>query len=418
MSSVMRGVWPLLLAIALLMVGNGLQGSLLGLRASYEGFDVGATGIVMSSYYGGFLLSSFVTIRLIQQVGHIRVFAAFASLASTTVLMHALLPMPWVWLFLRFITGFALAGLYVVAESWLNQASNNETRGKILSAYMVIIYGCMALGQIILTFSDPTSFTPFIIVSILVSLALVPVSLNRTAGPTIDWPKKVSIKQLFHSSPLGFMASLATGVAQGAFLSLGAVYAARIGLTTAEIGVLMSVALIAVVPVQIPLGWISDRVDRRWVIASIGVIVGITAFVAAFVGHGDFPILLLLFAIYGGFSAPLYSLAIAHTNDFLEHDEMLGASSKLVFLNGVGSIIGPAFISLAMSFGGDVAFFVFPGFVHILLAVYALWRMTRRKSVSEDNRGDYVHVAVRATPVATISAVEDTEDYVKETDRT
>ncbi len=410
MKAIMRNVWPLFLAVALLMVGNGLQGSLLGLRASIEGFDIGVTGIVMSSYYGGFLVSSYVTIGLIRQVGHIRVFAAFASLASTTVLLHALFPYPWIWLFLRFVTGFAIAGLYVVAESWLNQASTNQTRGRILSLYMIIMYGCMALGQIILIFSDPAGLTPFIVISILVSLALVPVSLNPTQGPEIELPKTVSLKQLFKCSQLGFIACLATGVAQGAFLSLGAVYASRIGFSTVEIGLLMSAALITVVPIQLPLGWISDRIDRRWVIAFVGVIVGVTGLVAASTGHGGFPVMLALFAVYGGFSAPLYSLAIAHTNDFLEADEILGASSKLVFVNGLGSVLGPAIISLAMFFGGDMAFFVFPGIVHLLLAIFALWRMTQRQGVSEEDRGEYIHVAVRATSVAAVSALENAEE--------
>jgi len=416
MLTTMRNVWPLFLAVALLMAGNGLQGSLLGLRAKIEGFDIGQTGIVMSSYYGGFLLSSIVTIRLIRQVGHIRVFAAFASLASTTVLLHAVLPLPSVWLFLRFVTGFSLAGLYVVAESWLNHASTNTTRGSVLSIYMVIIYGCMAAGQLILIISDPASIMPFIVVSILVSIALVPVSLHKTHAPEIEMPKTVPLAKLYAISPLGFTTCLAAGMAQGAFLSLGAVYASDVGMSTVQIGILMSVALIAVVPVQLPLGWLSDRFDRRWVITGVSALVAFTAAVAAGIGGSSFSTMLVLFALYGGFSSPLYSLALAHTNDYLEADEMLGASSKLVFVNGMGSVAGPLVVSLMMMLGGNIAFFGIAALIHLVLASFAIWRMTRREAVSEEDRGEYVHVAIRATSVATVSAVEEAEESAQTED--
>lgn len=412
MIEVLKGVWPLFVAIGFLMTGNGLQGTLLGLRANLEGFDAATIGLVMSAYYCGFLSSSFLTPVLIGRVGHIRVFAAFASIASTTVLLHAVFPYALMWLGLRFVTGFALAGLYVVAESWLNHASTTETRGRTFSIYMIVMYACMALGQGILVFSQPESFLPFIIVSILVSMALVPVSLNDSPAPKIEKPKAISLLEIYRASPLGTFGCFAVGVAQSAFLGMGAVYAARVGLTTIQIGIVMAVGLLGVVPVQFPIGWISDRLDRRLVITCVAFLVGAIAVVATFAGQNNFVLMIIIFGLYGAFSAPLYSLAIAHTNDYLDYDQMLGGSSKLVFVNGVGAVAGPILVGLLMTNLGAYAFFAYAAFIHIALGGFALWRMTRRATVAAEDRADFVHVAVRATPVATATAIEESDEAI------
>jgi MFS family permease len=410
MITILKGVWPLFLAIGFLMTGNGLQGTLLGLRATFEGFDEATIGLIMSSYSSGFLLSSVLTPKLIGNVGHIRVFAAFASVASTTVLLHAVFPVAWFWMLLRFCTGVAIAGLYVVAESWLNDASTNETRGKTISFYMVVTYACMALGQSILLFVRPESFLPFIIISIFVSMALVPISLSDSPTPRILVPRAISLAKLYNNSPLGFVTCLAAGMSQGALFGMGAVFCAKIGLSVVQTGMVMAAALISVVPFQFLVGWISDRFDRRWVIIGSALLVAVLTTYATVVGDTGFLQIIVIFGMFGAFSLPIYSLAIAHTNDFLETDEMLGASSKLVFVSGCGMVIGPILVGILMTYISVNSFFAYPAFIHIALAVFAIWRMSVRSTVSVEERGDFVHVAVRATQVAAVTAIEEAED--------
>lgn len=404
MLDLVRGVWTLFFALALIMVGNGLQGSLLGVRAMVEGFSTAQTGLVMSAYYGGFLIASVIMPRLIADVGHIRVFAAFASIASTSVLVHALYPTPLVWLFMRFLTGFALAGLYVVSESWLNSAASNRNRGRLLSVYMATTYACLAAGQYLLAFTDPASFAPFIAVSILVSLALVPISLTRSAAPQIATHEWVSLRELAAISPLGFAACLLVGVSQGALLGMGAVYGKMAGLDTGEIAVLMSLPYLLVVLVLFPLGMISDRFDRRAVLVGLNALVGLCAVAAALVGAADLWRLVALFTVYGGLSATVYSVAVAHANDSLAQEKMLAASAQLVFVFGIGSVAGPLAAGWAMGTFGPAAFFVLGAGVHLLVAAFALHRMRVRPPVPPEERTGFVGVPLRATPVAPAAA--------------
>lgn len=408
MIDVIRGVWTLFFALALIMIGNGLQGSLLGVRATLEGFTTTQTGLVMSSYYSGFLLSSFVMPRLIGDVGHIRVFAGFASIASTTVLMHALFPSPLMWLFMRFLTGFALAGLYVVSESWLNASATNANRGRLLALYMATTYACLAGGQLLLAVVEPASYEPFILISVLVSMALVPISLTRAPAPQIDTVEPFGTLELYRVSPLGFVACLLVGVSQGALLGMGSVYGKTIGLSNPEIAVLMCLPFILVVTVLFPLGFVSDRFDRRWAIFWLNMVVGVLALAAALPGPDTLWLLAALFTAYGGLSAPVYSLAVAHTNDNLPREKMLGASARLVFVFGMGSVIGPIAAGWAMSAFGAGAFFVLGAAAHLLIAGYALFRMTRRGPVPVEERSEFVALGVRATPVGAAAAVEGT----------
>lgn len=406
MIDVIRGVWTLFFALALIMIGNGLQGSLLGLRATLEGFTTTETGLVMSSYYAGFLLSSFVMPRLIQDVGHIRVFAGFASIASTTVLMHALFPSPLMWLFMRFLTGFALAGLYVVSESWLNASATNANRGRLLSLYMATTYACLAGGQLLLAVVEPANYEPFILVSVLVSMALVPISLTRAPAPQIDTVEPFGTRELYRVSPLGFVACLLVGLSQGALLGMGSVYGKIIGLSNPQIAVLMCLPFIVVVCVLFPLGIVSDRFDRRWTIFWLNLVVGVLALAAAVPGPETAWLLIALFAAYGGLSAPVYSLAVAHTNDNLAREKMLSASARLVFVFGIGSVAGPIAAGWAMSTFGSGAFFMLGALAHLGIAAYAIVRMTKREAVPVEERTEFAALGVRPTPVGAAAAVE------------
>ena len=264
--------WALFLGMGFIMLGNGLQGSLLGLRASIEGFSISVTGLVMSGYYIGMIAGSIIVPRIVSQVGHVRTFGALASLASTAILVHLVFLDPVVWWAMRITTGFAFAGIYIVAESWLNDVAENETRGQLLSFYMLIFWGSMASGQFLLNIAPPESFILFILVSALVSVAVIPILVSANKSPAFGISESVSIRQLFNISPLGVFGILASGVNTGALFGIGAVYAISAGLATREVAIFMSAMILGGTLLQYPLGYLSDRLGRRKIIIFTGLI--------------------------------------------------------------------------------------------------------------------------------------------------
>ncbi|MDC9701616.1 MAG: MFS transporter, partial [Alphaproteobacteria bacterium] len=316
-------IWPLFFALSLLMIGNGLQGSLLGLRAGVEGFTTTVIGLLMSFYYAGFVASSFLTPRLVKEAGHIRVFAAFASVVSSIVLLHAVFVDTLLWIILRFIGGFAIAGLYVVVESWLNDIASNKTRGRLFGMYIINTHMCLGLGQLSLTIVDPSDVNSFIFVAILVSLSVVPISLGKGSQPMVEQVESMSIISLYQKAPLGLIACLFVGMAQSAFMSMGAVYGTAIGLSTSQIGFLFSLPLLSVVIAQLPIGILSDYFDRRLMLALLSFVVAFCGGIAAMINPTEFVLLMALFTVYGSLSVPLYSLAVAHANDVLPSSQML-----------------------------------------------------------------------------------------------
>ncbi len=403
-------IWALFTGVALLMLGNGLQGTLLGLRAIMEGFGTAVTGFVMSGYFVGLLVGSLITPVLIGRVGHIRVFSAFASISSTVFLLFAVFVNPYAWFFMRVLTGACLAGLYVVAESWVNHAATNEMRGKFLSVYMIISFSFFGLGQFLLNLADPGGFVLFIIVSALVSMALVPVALTRTHAPEIPQVRPVGVKELYNSSPLAVFACFINGVGQGAFFGMGAVYGNLNGLSLGQISLLMGLPLLGVVFAQFPIGTLSDRYDRRMVMMILTFITSAVALVCMFAAAHSFFALAVAFTVFGALSLPLYSLAIAHANDQLEYDQMLGASAKLVLLFGIGSSFGPITAGAFMRQFGPDGYLALMAVVYGVLGLFALYRMTQRAAVPSEEQGDFVLVAPRTTLVAASAIAEEREE--------
>lgn len=403
-------VWALFIGIALLMLGNGLQGTLLGIRAGQEGFGTAITGVVMSAYFVGLLVGSLITPHLISRVGHIRVFAAFASITSTAILLFAVFVDPYTWFVLRLLTGTCFAGLYVVSESWLNDAATNETRGKILSVYMIINFAFIGLGQLLLNIADPQEFILFIVVSALVSIALVPISLADTKAPEIVTPRSVGVAEIYKYSPLAVVACFINGVGQGAFFGMGAVYADLLDLSLTKVSILLSLPFIGVVFAQYPVGQLSDIFDRRKVLMALAFVTSVSAVVCLFAAGMSFPALATAFTVFGALSLPLYSLAIAHANDHLDHDQMLGASAKLVLLFGIGSSLGPVIVGAVMRQVGPDGYFIFMATTYALLGCFALYRMTQRPPVPAEEQGDFMLVAPRATPIAAAAIVEEWEE--------
>ncbi len=392
--------WALLLGMALIMLGNGLQGTLLGVRATLEGFATTVTGFVMTGYFAGFLVGSVLAPRIVARVGHIRVFAALASLASASALIHAVFVDPWSWGAMRLVTGFSFAGLYVVAESWLNDRATNETRGQILSVYMVVAYGGMTVGQLLLNVADPGGFTLFVLISVLVSLALVPIALTASPAPAFDAPMRVGLAQLYRISPLGVLGGFGTGIANGMMFGMGAVYARAAGLSVGEVSLFMGLILLGGMLLQWPVGQASDRFDRRKVIIAVTATgAGLSLLLAlapAISTQGKLGLVFLL----GGMVLPMYSLCGAHMNDHLEPSQMVAANSGYVLVNGLGASLGPVTVSLAMAAAGPGGFFVALSAVLGAIVLFAVWRMTQRPAVPAQDRTHFVSMPPRASPIA------------------
>jgi len=378
MIPVLTKTWALFFGFAIISLAHGLQGTLIGVRAIVEGFSFISTGFIVAGYYVGYLTGSIVIPIFLKRVGHIRVFAALASLASIAILLHSVFVEPYMWFFIRILTGISLAGIFVIMESWLNAKSTNETRGKILSIYMIVTFSFLGLGQFLLNLSDPAEVDLFILVSILLSFALLPILLSITEAPNITDSKKISLKELFVISPLGFVGAFFTGLAHSAILGYGAVFAASKGLGLFEISVFMVIVTSFGALFQWPIGYISDKIDRRIILISVTLIASALSLFIVASSYISLIIFFILLAIYSGMSLPMYSLTIAHTNDFLQQDEIIGATSSMCILIGLGSICGPIAASLFMNAIGPDGFFVYLFIVHGLLGLFGLYRVAKR----------------------------------------
>lgn len=399
MLSVISNCWALLLGMGLIMLGNGLQATLIGVRASIEDFGTTTTGLVMSGFFLGLIAGCNIVPKMVGRVGHVRTFGALASLASTSILVQAVFVAPWVWWAMRFVTGFAYAGLFIVVESWINEAASNATRGKLLSFYMLVSLGGMAGGQMLLNLSHPSGFELFVLVSLLISLAVIPILLSTAPAPKIEVLENVGVLQLYRVSPLGVFGMFITGMSIGAFFGMGAVYATNIGLSVKDVSLFMSTLILGGFLFQYPLGWLSDYFGPRKVILFSCIGGAVISFVAMnFTGEG------LLFytivAMVGGLAMPLYSLCVVQTNDYLTSTQMVAASGTLVLLSAVGAAIGSPITALAMDIFGPQAFY---GSICIMLgsvAIFTLWRSTQRADVEIAEQGDFVVMATSPLSVS------------------
>ena len=410
MLTAIYSAWALLLGIALIQLGNGLQGTLLGVRATLEGFGTGTTGLVMSGYFAGFLAGSWIVPRLLAMVGHVRVFAALASLASGAALLHTIFVSPVSWGLIRLVTGFSFAGLYVVAESWLNDAATNRTRGQLLSVYMILVMSGMGSGQLLMNLYDPRGFELFVLVSVLVSFALIPITLSAGRAPSFEAPESIGPRALLQTSPLGVAGAFLIGIAHGALFSMGPVYATLIGMTVERLSFFIAAALLGGLVLQWPIGWLSDRFDRRKVIVTVAWVAAGAALGAGLGGEDSYAVLIGLTALLGGTSLPLYSLCGAHTNDHLAPRQMVAASATLVLVSGAGLTLGPSIAASAMGLAGPQGIFWCLAAAHGCVGVYGLYRMVRRDPVPLDEQRSYQAVSLRTSPVAQALASQEAQD--------
>lgn len=405
MFQVIATSWALLLGMALLMMGNGLQATLMGVRGALEGFTTFELSIVTSAYFAGFLIGSRATPWMIRRVGHVRVFAALASLISATLILFPTISDPWFWTALRVVIGLGFSGVYVTAESWLNNAASNENRGRTLSAYMTVQMFGIVSGQAILAMGDPAGFIVFIIPSVLVSVSFAPILLSVSPTPVFETAKPMGLGKLFRSSPLTLVGMALLGGLFAALLGMGSVYATRIGLGVGQVSSFVGAIFVGSMLFQYPIGWLSDRLDRRKLILFLAAVGGVTSFIA-FLWDGDFTFLLFVALVMGGTVNPLYSLLIAYLNDYLATDNMAAASGGLVFVNGLGAVGGPIVTGWLMELAGPRGFWLFIAILLTALVCYAAYRMTQRAAVPADETGVYVSVLPTASPVAVEAAQE------------
>ncbi|NIZ61589.1 MFS transporter [Sedimentitalea sp. CY04] len=413
MFQVLSSAWALLLGMGLLMVGNGLQGTLLGVRGEIEGFTTLEMSFVMSAYFVGFLGGSKLAPDLIRRVGHVRVFAALASFISAVMILYPAFTNPAAWILGRVIIGFCFSGVYVTAESWLNNAADNENRGKALSLYMMVQMAGIVGAQGLLLVGDPAGYETFVIASVLVSISFAPILLSISPTPAFDTAKPMTLKQLFDTSPLGCVGMFLLGGVFSAQFGMSAVFGAEAGLSLLEISIFVATFYVGATLLQYPLGWISDRMDRRVLILIIAGVGAVGATIGMKFGL-QFEMLLVSAFLIGGMTSPLYSLLIAHTNDYLDHDDMAAASGGLVFINGLGAIAGPVVTGWLMSEGvfGPQGYFLFMIVLLAALAVYAGYRTTQRAAIPLEDTGIMAPMSPTASPVS----VEFAQEYAIETD--
>lgn len=395
-SHVIRTIAPLLsllLATGILLVGNGMLGTLIPIRAGIDGFSTATVGTIGSIYFAGFLLGCLATPHIVRRVGHIRSFAIFCAIASSAPLIHALSDLPWVWGILRGVTGICFAGLYMVIESWLNETATNETRGRIFSIYLMINMSAMMLGQVFLNLADPASFTLFALCSILTSVALVPVAMTTSVQPAPIQSTRINLPRLYKLSPVGLLGSLVVGLANAPFWTLAPLFAKSRGLDVAGISLFMTMAIIGGALSQWPMGRLSDRMDRRRVICLISVGAGIAELGFVWLGDmGDARLLLAIAFGYGAFAFTLYSVVVAHMNDHAASESFVGVSGGLLIAYAAGAIIGPFFASIGASHFGLGFIFVFAAIIHALFLVFVIFRMMINPPPAADQRSEFVAV--------------------------
>ncbi|MGB3690430.1 MAG: MFS transporter [Jannaschia helgolandensis] len=414
MLTVIRNSWALLFGIMLLMLGNGMQGTLLGVRGAIEGFSTGAMSIIMASYFAGFLLGSQMVPDMIRRVGHVRVFAFLGSLASAGLILYPLLTNPIAWTGLRLLLGFCFCGVYIVSESWLNNSTTNETRGRALALYMIAQMVGIVAAQALFAWGDASEYTLFIIVSVLVSLAFAPILLAATPVPPFESAKPMSFSKLYSVSPLGFIGIFLMGAVFSALFGMAGVYGAAAGLTTGQIALFVSAIYTGGMLLQYPIGWLSDRADRRKLVIA-GAVIGVLACGLGISGLGGVNGALVSAFLIGGMANPLYGILLAYTNDYLEYEDMSAASGRLLFVNGLGAVGGPLITGWLMGVAGPAGFFIFVGVLMLVLAVYAGWRMTQRGAQPIGDDTNYVVMSPMATtPVTIESVVEEWEDQAPE----
>ncbi len=375
----LKSIVSLLLSYGLLLMANGLFSTLLGIRTNIEGFSPETTGFIMAAYFLGLFIGARYAVWVVARVGHIRSFAAFASIMSVSALAHALVIDPFAWMLMRSISGFCMAGMIMVTESWLNERATNTTRGRVLSVYMITNYTAAGLAQLLLNISDPAKFHLFSLASILFSMALVPVLMTRAVAPQPVAIERMPLRELYRISPLGMLGALCAGLINATFYGLAPVFTREIGLQLTGTSLFMATVILAGLLLQWPMGWLSDRIDRRWILTGITLMTSVACILIVVASKGgDLRLLYACGILYGSLSFTIYSLSAAHANDFAGSERLIQVAGGLLVTYGIGAILGPIAGAAAMGRIGPTGLFWFSAGVTALLGLFSLWRMSKR----------------------------------------
>ena len=411
MRKLLKNSWALFAGYFVLMVAHGFQGNLLGVRSVIEEFNFIEVGAIMSGYFVGYFAGANKIPNLVGKVGHIRVFAAFASMASLSILLHAVFVNPMIWTLGRFITGFSIVGIFIVMESWLNDRANNRTRGQLLSIYMFITLIGLSVGTLLLNFSSPEKYEPFILISLLLSFALIPILLTKRKAPKFKKLGYIDIKGLYKTSPLATVSMLCTGIIHSALFSLGAVYAASMNFTIFEISLLLFIVSAFGGIFQWPVGYYSDKSDRRVTIifctfaAALFAFLAIVAsgtslenmYLATSVGM-DKIMFFVYVALYAGMAIPLFTLNLAYVNDYIPREKFVAAGGGMQIIFGIGAMTGPFICSLLMNKFGTNGFFLHFLTFHLLIGAFGLYRITKR-SYKDNPESTFTPLPRNITPL-------------------
>tara|TARA_B100001179_G_scaffold176910_1_gene132162 strand:- start:381 stop:1694 length:1314 start_codon:yes stop_codon:yes gene_type:complete len=418
MEKLIKNSWALFLGYSVIILAHGLQGNLLGLRAVIENFSIIATGALMSGYFIGYFVGATIVPNLVGKVGHIRVFAAFASTASLSILLHSVIVDPYVWFLGRFITGFSIISIFVVVESWLNDRATNKTRGKVLSIYMIITFIGLGLGVLLLNFNNPKNYEPFILVSLLLSLALVPILLTRRKPPTFKKIASIKIKELYKISPLGTFSMFCTGFIHPVIFTLGAVYGSLMNFSILEISLYLFLITISGAIFQWPIGYLSDRFDRR-IILIITTLLGSVLTILCFFSVSVSPdfinlssnwktliqhisnhrmLFYIFISLYAGMCLPLFSLNLAYVNDFLPKEKFVSAGAGMQIIFGLSAMVAPFLCSFFMKNLGPNGLFIYLFIFHTAIGLFGIYRMTRR-STEENPENTFTAMPRNITPL-------------------
>lgn len=400
MTQQIRAIAAILFSILIFLVGNGLVSTLIPVRGDLAGFSDLAIGIIGSAYYAGFVTGCFAAPGMLARTGHIRTFAVAAGLAAAMVLVQSMLVEEVVWGVARLFFGFAAACIYTVTESWLNDRASNETRGRILALYLSISFGGLVVGQWLFTTASPTSFVLFSVAAIFYALCLVPVGLTRLPQPVPTEVPVLRPLRLYRIAPVGVAGCAAVGFANGAVWTLAPVYAHDHHLTNVLLAAFMSAFTLAGAAMQVPAGRLSDRMDRRYIIAGMSLLAGLSGLALALFGGLDRTSAIVLFAIYGAMSLPIYGLSVAHANDRIPREDFVEASATLLLVNALASVIGPIVAaSITVRTTTAALFFVAAG-VHIVHVLFVGWRITAKDAPEEEYREPYAPMSHQVSPVA------------------
>ncbi len=385
-------VWPLLMSVFLIMFGNGLQGTLLSLRGKAEGFPSSVVGLVMSLYYLGYVIGWFIVPKMVNSVGHIRVFAGFASLASTTILLQGLFVDPYIWSVVRLLSGVSFVGLFIVAESWLNNISANHLRAKVLSAYFVVINAGLFLGQFSLNLAPIDQIDLFILISILLSFSLVPITLANKPSPGYEEPEHLPLGKLFKKSPLSVYGIIGMGYIAAGVISIGPIYAEMMGFSHAKIALFVAIYVLGGGTLPIISGALADNFDRRLVIVGGTLLGAVSALVATFIPQAMF---ISVYCI-GGLTASVHSISIAMMNDRLKPSQITSATASMILINGVSACLAPVSLGAVLDIIGTQPFFIIVSGIFVSLLMYGIYRSFVGPDIDVDEQIDYQAIPMRA----------------------